>query len=96
MNKYESMQEWQKRNIALLAYKFGVTYSPDYPQEEKKMIFTVIAETVDKLDKLFDLIRGIEDPLVETTPDMIKSAKDAVVEARELVKEIKGCWKKEE
>lgn len=49
------------------------------------MIFTIIAEVVDKLDKLFDLIRGIEDPSVVTTQEMLS-------ETKELICEIKGMF----
>jgi len=50
-------------------------------------IFTIVAEVVDKLDKVFDLLRGIEDPTGETTPGMFSAA-------RGLIGEIKGLfWK---
>lgn len=50
-------------------------------------MFTVVAEVVDKLDKLFDLLRGIEDPELETTPEMFSTA-------RLLISEIKGIFGK--
>lgn len=47
-------------------------------------IFTVFAEAVDMLDKIFDKIRGIEDPDTETGQSDFDEVKEMICELRDM------------